>query len=216
MLCPYGDTARLARATGRGCYGWLHIASRCALGFLHIDVFVFYVTLGVGVYCCLVGGRQWALYFAGVAYYQAAGGNFGALQEQGACSYYAAGAYLYTVQDYCAHAYEAAGFYVAAVQGDAVADGYVVAQEQGVCVAHYVEDAAVLDVGAGADADVVDVAADYGAGPDAGVRANDHVADDDGGGVNIGGGSDFWALAAVGADVGLSSQWRAVRAWREG
>ncbi len=68
------------------------------------------------------------------------------------------------------------------------------------------EDAAVLDIGAGADADVVDVAADDRAGPDAGVGANDDVADDNGGGVNVGGSGDFGALAAVGPDVGLSSQ----------
>jgi len=69
------------------------------------------------------------------------------------------------------------------------------------------EDAAVLDIGAGADADVVHVAADYGAGPDAGVGPDDDVADDDGGGVNIGGGSDFGPLAAVGPYIGLSTQW---------
>src|SRR5882762_156207 len=73
-------------------------------------------------------------------------------------------------------------------------------------IAHYVEDAAVLDVGAGTDADVVDVAADDRAGPDAGVGADDYVADDYGGGGNVSGGGDFWALAAVGADVGLSNQ----------
>src|SRR6266849_9802952 len=67
-------------------------------------------------------------------------------------------------------------------------------------VAHYVEDAAVLNVGAGADADVVHVAADYGAGPDAGVWADDYVADDYGGGVNIGGCGDLGALAAVGSN----------------
>jgi hypothetical protein len=92
------------------------------------------------------------------------------------------------------------------VEGYAVAYGYVVAQEEREFVAHYVEDAAVLDIGAGADADVVDVAADYRAGPDAGVGANDYVADDYGGGVNVGGGGDLGALAAVGADVGLSIQ----------
>src|SRR6266478_9775170 len=73
-------------------------------------------------------------------------------------------------------------------------------------IAHYVEDAAVLDVGAGTDADVVYVAADDRAGPDAGVGADDYVADDYGGRVNVGGGGDFRALAAVGADVWLSSQ----------
>src|SRR5258708_10286437 len=95
---------------------------------------------------------------------------------------------------------QAAGFYVAAVQGYAMADGYVVAEQQGMFVAHYVEDGAILNVGAGADADVVDVAADYRAGPDAGVWADDYVADDYGGGVNVSGGGDFGALAAIGAD----------------
>jgi hypothetical protein len=90
-----------------------------------------------------------------------------------------------------------------------VADGYVVADQERVFVAHYVEDATVLDIGAGADADVVDVAAHYGAGPDTGVGTDYDVADDHGGGVNVGGGGDLGPLAAVGTDVGLSSQWRA-------
>ena len=65
-----------------------------------------------------------------------------------------------------------------------------------------------MDIGAGADADVVYVAADYGAGPDAGVGADDHVADDYGGGVDVGGGGDFGVLAAIGSDhaVGVSSK----------
>src|SRR5712672_89314 len=70
----------------------------------------------------------------------------------------------------------------------------------GIFVAHDVEDGAILNVGAGADADVVDVAADYRAGPDAGVGADDDVADDYGGGVNVSGGGDFGALAAIGSD----------------
>ncbi len=87
-----------------------------------------------------------------------------------------------------------------------MADGDIVAEEEGMFVAHYVEDAAVLNIGARADADVVHVAANDGAGPDAGVGADDDVADDDRGGVNVGGCGDFGPLAAVGADVGLSSQ----------
>ena len=74
-----------------------------------------------------------------------------------------------------------------------MADGDVVAEDERVLVAHDVEDAAVLNVGARADADVVDVAANHGAGPDAGVFADDDVADDDGGGVNVGGGGDLRA-----------------------
>src|ERR1700738_5650131 len=69
------------------------------------------------------------------------------------------------------------------------------------------EDAAVLNIGAGADANVVHVAADDGAGPDAGVGADDDIADDDGGGVNVGGCGDFGPLAAVGSNVRLSSPW---------
>ncbi len=175
-------------------------------GFLTVDVFVFDVALGVGVDSGLVDGGQGPLDLAGVAYYQAAGRDFGALEEQGAGGYDAAGADFYSVEDDGTHADEAAGLDGAAVQGDAVADGDVVAEEQRVFVAHYVEDAAVLDVGAGADADVVHVAAHNGAGPDAGVGADDNIADDDGGGVNVGGCGDLGPLTAVGADVGLSSQ----------
>src|SRR5258708_33527800 len=95
---------------------------------------------------------------------------------------------------------QAAGFYVAAVQGYAMADGYVVAEQQGMFVAHYVEDGAILNVGAGADADVVDVAADYRAGPDAGVWADDYVADDYGGGGDVRGGGGFGGVASVRVD----------------
>ncbi len=123
-----------------------------------------------------------------MAYYQAAGGDFGSFQEERAGGYDAAGADAHAVQnDRHPSRCEAARFDGAAVQGDGVADGDVVAEDERVLVAHDVEDAAVLNVGAGADADVVDVAADYGAGPDAGVFADDYVADDDGGGVDIGG-----------------------------
>src|SRR5713226_8795470 len=154
-------------------------------GFLAVDVFVLDVALGVGVDGRLVDPGQRALDLAGVAYYQAVGGDFGALEEQRAGGYYAAGADFYAVEDDGAHADQAAGLDGAAVQGDAVADGDVVAEEEGIFVAHYADD---------------------GAGPDAGVGADDHVADDDGGGVNVGGCGDFGPLAAIGSNVGLSTQ----------
>src|SRR5260370_34288767 len=175
-------------------------------GFLAVDVLVFDVALGVGVDGGLIDRGQGTLDLARVAYYQAVGRNFSALKEQRAGGDDAAGADFYAVEDDGAHANEAAGLDRAAVQGDAVADGDVVAEEQRIVVAHDVEDAAVLNIGAGADADVVHVAADYGAGPDAGVRTDDDVADDDGGGVNVGGCGDFGPLAAVGTYVWLSSQ----------
>ena len=81
--------------------------------------------------------------------------------DDGACSDFCA------VQDDRAHADEAAGFDGAAVEDDAVADGDVVAEDQGWVVTHDVEDGAVLNICAGANADVVDVAADDDAGPDA-------------------------------------------------
>ena len=68
---------------------------------------------------------------------------------------------------------------------DFVADGDVVAENQRIFVAHDVEDRAVLNVGARADADVVHVAAHDGERPDAGVFADDYVADDDGGGIDV-------------------------------
>src|SRR5690606_10008307 len=48
-----------------------------------------------------------------------------------------------------------------------------------------VDDAAVLDVGARADADVVDVAAHHRAGPDGNVVGQGDIADDDGGRINV-------------------------------
>src|SRR5580658_9451141 len=113
---------------------------------------------------------------------------------------------MHSVEDDCAHADQAARLDGASVERDGVADGDVVAEDERVLVAHHVQNAAVLNVGASADADVVDVAANHGAGPDAGVFANDDVADDDRGGVNIGGGGDLGVLAAVGANVRLAAQ----------
>ena len=66
--------------------------------------------------------------------------------------------------------------------------------------AHHVEDRGVLDICAGTNADVVYVAADYRAGPNTGVVADGYVADDYGGGVDVGGGGDFGPLAAIGSD----------------
>src|ERR1700686_3471500 len=87
-----------------------------------------------------------------------------------------------------------------------MADGHVIAENQRPLVAHHVQHGAVLNVGASADANVVHIAANHRTRPDAGVLANHHVADDDGGGVDIGRFRNLRPLAAVGSDVGLSSQ----------
>ena len=80
-----------------------------------------------------------------------------------------------------------------------MADGDIVAENERVLVAHYVKDAAILDIRAGADADEVNVAADDGAGPDAGVGGDGYVTDDDGLWIDVSGFSDARRVAAVGA-----------------
>jgi hypothetical protein len=66
-----------------------------------------------------------------------------------------------------------------------------------------VEDGAVLDVGAGADADAVGVATDYGVHPERGLGAEVDVADELGGGVDVAAGGDGGGDAAIGADHGI-------------
>jgi hypothetical protein len=63
-----------------------------------------------------------------------------------------------------------------------------------------VEGAAVLNVGVVADANFVDVAAEYGVHPDAGVLAENDVADDLGGIVDVTGVGDLGSDAFVRAD----------------
>jgi hypothetical protein len=60
-----------------------------------------------------------------------------------------------------------------------------------------VEDAVVLNVGIVADADLVNVAAEDGVHPDAGVFAEDDVADELGGFVDIAGVGELWGDALV-------------------
>ncbi len=130
---------------------------------------------------------------------EAAGRDFGAFGDEGASGDDGAGADFCAVEDDGAHADEAARFDCAAVEDDAVADGDVVTEDERVRVAHYVEDGAVLDICARADADEVDVAADDDAGPDAGVGGDGYVADDDGLRIDVGGFGDAGGAAAVGA-----------------
>ena len=75
----------------------------------------------------------------------------------------------------------------------ALADGHVAADAGGEAaqfrvraVVADVDDAAVLQVGAIADADEVDVAADHGERPDRHVVAEHHVADDAGRRIDVG------------------------------
>ncbi len=70
-------------------------------------------------------------------------------------------------------------------------DRDAIADDAGVDFAIDVDDGVVLDAGLVADADVVDIAADGDVGPDAGVFADNDVADDLGAVINESGGADL-------------------------
>jgi len=119
---------------------------------------------------------------------QGTGGDDGAGSDDGA------------VENDGAHADEAAGFNGATVEYSVVANGDIVANEDAVFSFHAVENAVVLNVGVVADADLVDVAAEDRVHPDAGVFAENDVADELGGVVDIAGVGELGSDAFVGAD----------------
>src|ERR1700730_16680895 len=121
---------------------------------------------------------------------QGAGGDEGAGSDDGA------------VEDDGAHADEAAGFDGAAVEDGVVTYGDIVANVNAVLFFHAVEDAVVLNVGVVANADLVYIAAEDGVHPDAGVFAENDVADELGGVVDVAGVGELWSDAFVGADHG--------------
>ena len=65
-----------------------------------------------------------------------------------------------------------------AMQHDVVTDRDIVADNQGIRVVSHVEKREILDVGAPADPNEIDVATDHTVKPHAGFRFDDHVADD--------------------------------------
>src|ERR1700674_4194557 len=121
---------------------------------------------------------------------QGTGGDDGAGSDDGA------------VEDDGAHADEAAGFDGAAVEDGVVAYGDIVANVNAVLFFHAVEHAVVLNVGVVADADLVNVAAEDGVHPDARVFAENDVADELGGVVDVAGVGELGSDAFVGADHG--------------
>ncbi len=131
-----------------------------------------------------VGGG--AAYFAGEACDEGAGRDVEAFGDKGTRGDDAALADVGPVEDDGTHADEDVVFEGAAVDGGVVADGASRADDDGVQVPHAMEDGAVLNVGVGADADGVDVTADDGVHPDGGVFAENDVAENLGGGVDVG------------------------------
>ncbi len=94
------------------------------------------------------------------------------------------------VEDRGAHANEALVFDRAGVEDGAVTDGYELADAHRQIVGE-MDDASVLDVGALADIDEVDVATQDGGGPDAAAGSEPHIADDHGLSSQIGGRIDL-------------------------
>ncbi len=135
-----------------------------------------------------------------MAHEKAAGRDDGAFRDERTGGDDAAGADCCAVEDDAAHADQAAGFDGAAVQDDGVADGDVVAEDQGVRVAHDMEDGTVLDICARADAHEVDVTAQDGTGPYAGMFADDDVTDNHGLGVDVSGCGDLRRVTQVSAN----------------
>src|SRR5208283_5178663 len=89
----------------------------------------------------------------------------------------------------------------ATMQGHRMSYGYLVTQHQWVLIFHDVQHAAVLNIGALADADVMHVAARHAHRPNARVFADRHVADDYRGAVDIRRGRNLWPLAAISANI---------------
>ena len=103
----------------------------------------------------------------------------------------------------------------AAMDSSVVADRDPITHDDGIEVALAVEDSTVLDVGAGADADGIDVAAQDRVHPDRGLFAEDDVAKDLRGGVDVTAGGDFGVNALIGSDhCNLIQECRAERAGR--
>jgi hypothetical protein len=88
------------------------------------------------------------------------------------------------------------------VEDGVVAYGDIVADVDAVLFFHAVEDAVVLNVGIVADADLMYIAAEDRVHPDAGVFAENDVADELGGVVDVAGVGELGSDAFVGADHG--------------
>lgn len=128
----------------------------------------------------------------------AAGPEFGladalAGRQQGACGEHAIGFDDAGVHDDAAQPDEAVGFEHAAVNEGHVADEDIVVDFGAVALAGYMDDAAILNVGAGANDDALDIAAQHAIILDRAFGTEDDIADDLGAGGDPGGFVDLGA-----------------------
>ena len=115
-----------------------------------------------------------------------AGRHGHALRHQRAGGDDGAGADHAAVQQHGSHSNQAAVLDRAAVDDGRVPDRHVVANHRRMRVAHHVDERQILNIGAGADADAVDVAPHHHVHPDTAFRTNVDVADDLGTGIDVG------------------------------
>lgn len=116
--------------------------------------------------------------------------EYGAVEDAGADAHQAMLTDLAAVE-YCLMAY-----------GDAVMDDEGRPAGQETTIVGDMQYAAVLDIGLGADADMMDVATGHHQGPDGGPLPDLHVAHHHGGLIDPDPGGEAGLLAQIGADVG--------------
>ena len=175
-----------------------------AFWFAEVDFGVVEVVFGIFEDEGAVLVREFAAEFGGNAGPESARGNDGVLGDDCAGGDDGTGADAAVVQDAGADADEALVFHDAAVDRGIVADGDPVADDDRVEVTLAVEDGAVLDVGVGADADGVDVAAEDSIHPHGGLLAQGDVADELGGEIDI----------TTGVDLGYAALETANHRWK--
>ena len=89
-----------------------------------------------------------------------------------------------------------------------MAHGDVVAKVDAIFLLHAVQDAVVLNIGIVTNADLVDIAAEDGVHPDAGMFADDDVADELGGVVDVGSFGELGSDAFEGPYHGFIRCWK--------
>jgi hypothetical protein len=93
------------------------------------------------------------------------------------------------------------------VQRHGMSHGYIVPEHQRPLIAHDMQHATVLHVGARANANVMNIAPNNRARPHAGIFADGYVADNYRGGIDPRAGSNLRPLPAKGSNVRNSGQY---------
>jgi len=143
---------------------------------------------------------EFAAQLGGNACPEGTGRNDGMLGDDGAGGDNAAFTDAAIVKDSRAHADDTVVAHDTAVDGGIVADRDPIADGDGIEVALAMKHGAILDVGAGADANEVDVAAQDGVHPDRGALAEDDIANDLRRNVNVAIAGDLGCAALIGAN----------------